>query len=147
MRWLILSAVIAFAGCASENWPSPDRAVHYGAVARAELALLKEGDTAADVVRKFGHPVGEIPLPWFTYDCFEEEGKRLVFYFDTRPRRGLRPSDKLVSVVLFTREDKEAGTVLWKQPERNRPNQALQHNDPSCHAPCMRTCRASRGRG
>jgi hypothetical protein len=27
------------------------------------------------------------------------------------------------------------------------PNQALQHNDPSCHAPCMRTCRASRGRG
>jgi len=28
-----------------------------------------------------------------------------------------------------------------------RPNQALQHNDPSCHAPCVRTCRASRGRG
>ena len=27
------------------------------------------------------------------------------------------------------------------------PNQALQHNDPSCHAPCVRTCRASRGRG
>jgi hypothetical protein len=26
-------------------------------------------------------------------------------------------------------------------------NQALQHNDPSCHAPCVRTCRASRGRG
>jgi len=30
---------------------------------------------------------------------------------------------------------------------RNRPNQALQHNDPSCHAACVRTCRASRGRG
>jgi len=27
------------------------------------------------------------------------------------------------------------------------PNQALQHNDPSCHVPCLRTYRASRGRG
>jgi len=31
--------------------------------------------------------------------------------------------------------------------KENPPNQALQHNDPSCHAPCVRTCRASRGRG
>jgi hypothetical protein len=30
---------------------------------------------------------------------------------------------------------------------KKRPNQALQHNDPSCHAPCVRTCRASWGRG
>ena len=28
-----------------------------------------------------------------------------------------------------------------------RPNQALQHNDPSCHVSCLRTPRASRGRG
>jgi hypothetical protein len=34
----------------------------------------------------------------------------------------------------------------WKKVGKT-PNQALQHNDPSCHAPCMRTCRASRGRG
>jgi len=34
-----------------------------------------------------------------------------------------------------------------KQRMKSRANQALQHNDPSCHAPCMRTCRASRGRG
>ena len=27
------------------------------------------------------------------------------------------------------------------------PNQALQHNDPSCHESCLRTPRASRGRG
>jgi hypothetical protein len=27
------------------------------------------------------------------------------------------------------------------------PNQTLQHNDPSCHVPCLRTYRASRGRG
>ena len=27
------------------------------------------------------------------------------------------------------------------------PNQALQHNDPSCHVSCLRTPRASRGRG
>jgi hypothetical protein len=38
---------------------------------------------------------------------------------------------------------------IWKFKLRvpKRPNQALQHNDPSCHAPCVRTCRASRGRG
>ena len=30
---------------------------------------------------------------------------------------------------------------------KTEANQALQHNDPSCHAPCVRTCRASRGRG
>ena len=28
-----------------------------------------------------------------------------------------------------------------------KPNQALQHNDPSCHESCLRTPRASRGRG
>ena len=31
--------------------------------------------------------------------------------------------------------------------ENKTPNQALQHNDPSCHASCLRTPRASRGRG
>jgi len=29
----------------------------------------------------------------------------------------------------------------------NTPNQALQHNDPSCHESCLRTPRASRDRG
>ena len=32
-------------------------------------------------------------------------------------------------------------------PSKKPPNQALQHNDPSCHVPCLRTNRASRGRG
>ena len=35
----------------------------------------------------------------------------------------------------------------WDYCLEKPANQALQHNDPSCHAPCMRTCRASRGRG
>ena len=30
---------------------------------------------------------------------------------------------------------------------KTEPNQALQHNDPSCHVSCLRTPRASRGRG
>jgi len=34
--------------------------------------------------------------------------------------------------------------TIINQPE---PNQALQHNDPSCHGSCFRTLRASRGRG
>jgi hypothetical protein len=35
---------------------------------------------------------------------------------------------------------------IWKN-EHKKPNQALQHNDPSCHVSCLRTPRASRGRG
>jgi len=31
--------------------------------------------------------------------------------------------------------------------KQKRANQALQHNDPSCHVPCLRTYRASRCRG
>jgi len=33
------------------------------------------------------------------------------------------------------------------QEARKKANQALQHNDPSCHVSCLRTPRASRGRG
>ena len=31
--------------------------------------------------------------------------------------------------------------------DKKAPNQALQHNDPGCHESCLRTPRASRGRG
>jgi hypothetical protein len=34
-----------------------------------------------------------------------------------------------------------------KKMKTTEPNQALQHNDPSCHVSCLRTPRASRGRG
>jgi hypothetical protein len=34
-----------------------------------------------------------------------------------------------------------------KQRKATQANQALQHNDPSCHVSCLRTPRASRGRG
>jgi hypothetical protein len=38
--------------------------------------------------------------------------------------------------------------ITWSVRFRNKqPNQALQHNDPSCHVSCLRTPRASRGRG
>jgi ribosomal protein S18 acetylase RimI-like enzyme len=37
-------------------------------------------------------------------------------------------------------------TMRW-QKSITEPNQALKHNDPSCHASCLRTPRASRGRG
>jgi len=42
-------------------------------------------------------------------------------------------------------DDRGFGFLRRWSPKK--PNQALQHNDPSCHAPCVRTCRASRGRG
>ena len=36
---------------------------------------------------------------------------------------------------------------IWLPSKTTEPNQALQHNDPSCHVSCLRTPRASRGRG
>jgi len=47
------------------------------------------------------------------------------------------------------------GIAKWMQPilqkyripAKEEPNQALQHNDPGCHVSCLRTPRASRGRG
>jgi hypothetical protein len=37
--------------------------------------------------------------------------------------------------------------LLHIRTVRKPANQALQHNDPSCHESCLRTPRASRGRG
>ena len=44
------------------------------------------------------------------------------------------------------RISKELGLRLVQKANK-APNQALQHNDPSCHESCLRTPRASRGRG
>jgi len=40
-----------------------------------------------------------------------------------------------------------AGFPIPPEELKTEPNQALQHNDPSCHVSCLRTPRASRGRG
>jgi hypothetical protein len=50
-----------------------------------------------------------------------------------------------VITITVTKIDAKHISGFWKQ--KKPANQALQHNDPSCHAPCVRTCRASRGRG
>jgi len=39
------------------------------------------------------------------------------------------------------------GSLRYLKKKKNPPNQALQHNDPSCHGSCLRTPRASWGRG
>ena len=48
---------------------------------------------------------------------------------------------------LFLIREYYYGTVWVVLKVTKRPNQALQHNDPSCHESCLRTPRASRGRG
>jgi hypothetical protein len=51
-------------------------------------------------------------------------------------------------VFLFlSRRDEESLISALQEYKDKRPNQALQHNDPSCHVSCLRTPRASRGRG
>jgi len=43
-------------------------------------------------------------------------------------------------------ESNHLENLVWKLRSK-RPNQALQHNDPICHESCLRTPRASWGRG
>jgi chloramphenicol 3-O-phosphotransferase len=40
-----------------------------------------------------------------------------------------------------------ATSILRFMQQQTEANQALQHNDPGCHVSCLRTPRASRGRG
>ena len=56
--------------------------------------------------------------------------------------RIMRRNDDLI----VTREYKLLSDYAKEQGIKT-PNQALQHNDPSCHVLCLRTPRASRGRG
>jgi hypothetical protein len=44
-------------------------------------------------------------------------------------------------------KEREYAAAVAKRVAETELNQALQHNDPSSHASCLRTPRASRGRG
>ena len=45
------------------------------------------------------------------------------------------------------RKQKGSDEYFFHPMFKKEPNQALQHNDPSCHVSCLRTPRASRDRG
>ena len=54
------------------------------------------------------------------------------------------PADELLPEQPYSPEQLAKPVTLQLTTE---PNQALQHNDPSCHVSCLRTPRASWGRG
>jgi len=61
--------------------------------------------------------------------------------FSISEERMMKP---LLDAALTSGEIVKRGRLYYmKRPA----NQALQHNDPSCHVSCLRTPRASRGRG
>jgi hypothetical protein len=74
--------------------------------------------------------------------AFAEEFEKQVYPGEPTDRSGRFKT--LRDAVIYM--DRAAG-VLWLKEAKTGPNQALQHNDPSCHVSCLRTPRASRGRG
>jgi hypothetical protein len=61
--------------------------------------------------------------------------------------RAGRSMDDTRKNPMFGRVVTVADMVLFFEHQAKLPNQPLQRNDPSCHASCSRTPRASRGRG
>ena len=59
----------------------------------------------------------------------------------------LTPDFRPSSSAEFLHLDLEESVIKAEIERQKRPNQALQHNDPSCHGSCFRTPRASRDRG
>jgi hypothetical protein len=65
------------------------------------------------------------------------------------PSRGLAIFSVVLALTItaFVYLGNRCEPDIARLKQQNTPNQALQHNDPSCHVPCLRTYRASRGRG
>jgi len=66
----------------------------------------------------------------------KQEDKHLEIWHFSKDAKGR------AAEVGCLRGELDAGKYL-----KNEANQAVQHNDPSCHESCLRTLRASRGRG
>jgi inorganic pyrophosphatase len=85
------------------------------------------------------------PVAEFTGECIavlrrknEQDDKLIVVpvsvrFSEEEIRRHIHFQEKYFESDIFVKSEK--------------PNKALQHNDPSCHVSCLRTPRASRGRG
>jgi hypothetical protein len=102
------------ASCSTPEWPEagPYRS-GYGAVALADLAVLKVGDTASDVMKKMGRPMGEMPLPWWDYYAADHEGSYYRFRFSQRRPKDIEPRDQLSSVELVSGGSEEPAHVVW----------------------------------
>jgi hypothetical protein len=105
-------------------------------------------------------------ITWTTIEAPEEYAglRHKLLSHDDAPTS---PYGKVGDVISFS--DSKSWLEFEKHPEKSRidakelmksfgdekkpkkaektPNQALQHNDPSCHVSCLRTPRASWGRG
>jgi len=90
----------------------------------------------------------------FTYQIEGSEDEFIVIYHSpVWNERGIEKIVRFPSGYRTIYYQERLGTpgeaILrqWIKIIKKTPNQALQHNDPNCHESCLRTPRASRGRG
>jgi hypothetical protein len=88
---------------------------------------------------------------WQNYDIVKEEDETVwIGFMDTLTNeRSIRRITFKGTNRCWIELNEELGTREYfdRISDSSEANQALQHNDPSCHVSCLRTPRASRGRG
>ena len=97
-----------------------------------------------------------LPFPFISVSWFDLSYREEITIARLLPTKTIDHSaeiETLLSEIGFDFEKgAEAMRIFGYAPRdytdfKKEPNQALRHNDPSCHVPCLRTYRASRGRG
>jgi hypothetical protein len=108
----------------------------------------------------------ELEQIWEGKGCTQSDTVRKVLFYAVSPEDDLPPARirRTFSFLLFynggtipkfrlrlsvpnIKPEVDGISDVFSVDFKKQPNQALQHNDPSCHVSCFRTPRASRGRG
>lgn len=118
MKKLLLFALCFFSlcGCSTNSniWPTVNASTRgWGVVIPSDFERLKIGDSAADVIRKLGQPAASaIALPWLPYTSPPEEKISYAAVFELRGSN-LRPTDKLIRVVVLGNDEYPNGFQIW----------------------------------
>jgi hypothetical protein len=103
---------------------------------------------AAEAISEFPADVAQSSR-WKQFAGGDLSGTYWVIYEVCIP--GAHPEAGLVETFLMPEAVAQISPIgqlrVFRYHENKQTNQALQHNDPSCHESCLRTPRASRGRG
>ena len=152
--YALFAMLILISGCATTE-KAPDFNLTYPYHATDERTQRIKGNyrriavgmNANQVEAILGAPDKELPLFEPKISKPRQIG-RTQWYFVQRLKAYGSASETADILVRVSYDLKGHVTRIdhWGFDEKTA-NQALQHNDPSCHGSCLRTLRASRGRG
>ena len=107
-----------------------------------EVHLLRAGDEDVLVVQFHADKESDLAIVVYLFLDGKWQATRMWSIKNREAHKVIVVNREVVAVGLSSGE---RSTLL--EAKEKRANQALQHNDPSCHVSCLRTSRASWGRG